>query len=63
VIRKERCWYTWGRTNYLDRYKIYVSHVQEWRTQFDKLESVDLRYDRADCCESGLARENPSLRH
>jgi len=35
-----------GSTNYLDRYKIYVSHVQEWRTQFDKLESVDLRYDR-----------------
>jgi len=35
-----------GSANYLDRYKIYVSHVQEWRTQFDKLESVDLRYDR-----------------
>ncbi len=35
-----------GSSNYLDRYKIYVSHVQEWRQQFDKLESVDLRYDR-----------------
>ena len=35
-----------GASNYLDRYKIYVSHLQEWRQQFDKLESVDLRYDR-----------------
>src|SRR4051794_12691855 len=35
-----------GSANYLDRFKIYVSHVQEWRQQFDKLQSVDLRYDR-----------------
>jgi cell division protein FtsQ len=34
-----------GSSNYLDRYKVYVSHVREWRQQFDKLESVDLRYD------------------
>ena len=34
-----------GSSNYLERYKIYVSHVREWRQQFDKLESVDLRYD------------------
>jgi cell division protein FtsQ len=35
-----------GSSNYLERYKIYVSHVREWRQQFDKVESVDLRYDR-----------------
>ena len=35
-----------GSSNYLDRYKIYVAHVQEWRQQFNKLESVDLRYER-----------------
>lgn len=35
-----------GSTNYLERYKVYVTHVQEWQQQFDKLESVDLRYDR-----------------
>jgi cell division protein FtsQ len=35
-----------GSSNYLERYKIYVTHVQQWRQQFDKLESVDLRYDR-----------------
>ena len=35
-----------GSSNYLERYKIYVSHVQQWRQQFQKLESVDLRYER-----------------
>jgi len=35
-----------GSANFLDRFKIYVAHVQEWRTQFQKLRSVDLRYDR-----------------
>jgi cell division protein FtsQ len=35
-----------GSSNYLERYKIYVAHVQEWQQQFDKLESVDLRYER-----------------
>lgn len=35
-----------GSSNYLDRYKIYVTHVQEWRQQVQKLRSVDLRYSR-----------------
>ncbi|MGA8501948.1 MAG: FtsQ-type POTRA domain-containing protein [Candidatus Sulfotelmatobacter sp.] len=34
-----------GSSDYLRRYKIYVSHAQAWRRQFQKLESVDLRYD------------------
>ena len=34
-----------GSSNYLARYKIYMTHVQGWRQQFQKLESVDLRYD------------------
>ena len=34
-----------GSSDYLARYKVYVSHMQGWRQQFDKLESVDLRYD------------------
>jgi cell division protein FtsQ len=34
-----------GSTDLLRRYKTYVSHVQEWRQQFQKLESVNLRYD------------------
>lgn len=34
-----------GSGNYLQRYKTYVTHVLQWRQQFNKLESVDLRYD------------------
>jgi cell division protein FtsQ len=34
-----------GSSDFLSRYKVYVSHVQSWRQQFDKLESVDLRYE------------------
>ena len=34
-----------GSADYLSRYKVYVGHVKEWRQQFQKLESVDLRYD------------------
>jgi cell division protein FtsQ len=35
-----------GSSSFLERFKVYRSHVQEWRQQFDKLESVDLRYER-----------------
>jgi len=34
-----------GSTEYLKRYRTYVTHAQEWRQQFQKLESVNLRYD------------------
>jgi cell division protein FtsQ len=34
-----------GSSNFLEHFQVYVTHVQEWRTQFPKLESVDLRYD------------------
>jgi len=37
-------WCTWI-VELFAGYKIYVGHVQEWRQQFQKLESVDLRYD------------------
>ncbi len=35
-----------GSSDFLSRYKIYIAHLQEWRQQFQKLDSVDLRYDR-----------------
>jgi cell division protein FtsQ len=35
-----------GSANFLDRFKIYVAHLREWRQQFTKPESVDLRYDQ-----------------
>jgi cell division protein FtsQ len=51
-----------GSSNYLERYKVYVTHVQEWQQQFDKLESVDLRYDRQIIVNpdlQGTARQPP----
>jgi cell division protein FtsQ len=34
-----------GSQDYLSRYRIFVTHEQAWRAQFQRLESVDLRYD------------------
>jgi cell division protein FtsQ len=34
-----------GSGNFLQRYKTYVTRVQQWRQQFEKIKSVDLRYD------------------
>ena len=34
-----------GSSNFLERFQVYVAHVQEWRTQFRPLDSVDLRYE------------------
>jgi cell division protein FtsQ len=34
-----------GSSHFLERFKVYVAHVQEWRAQFHKLESVNLRFD------------------
>jgi cell division protein FtsQ len=34
-----------GGGNFAERYRIYLNHIQEWRQQFTKLESVDLRYN------------------
>jgi cell division protein FtsQ len=35
-----------GNANYLERFKTFKAHVQSWRQQFPKLDSVDLRFDR-----------------
>ena len=34
-----------GADQFLSRFKIYLSHAGAWRQQFQKLDSVDLRYD------------------
>jgi cell division protein FtsQ len=34
-----------GSANFLERFRVYVAHVQEWRSQFAPLDSVDLRYE------------------
>jgi cell division protein FtsQ len=34
-----------GTSNFLERFELYVTHVQAWRAQFQNLQSVDLRYE------------------
>jgi cell division protein FtsQ len=34
-----------GASSFLERFRLYVAHVQEWRAQFPNLHSVDLRYE------------------
>lgn len=50
-----------GSSNYLDRYKVYVTHVKAWRQQFDTVESVDLRYDRQIIVNPDRTRKLPPL--
>ncbi len=35
-----------GDADYLERYRKYEAHLAEWRGQYPKLASVDMRYDR-----------------
>ncbi len=54
-----------GSSNFLERFKVYVTHVQEWRAQFAKLESVDLRYEHQvivnpDTHSNDIQSKNPS---
>jgi cell division protein FtsQ len=50
-----------GSSDFLRRYKIYLAHLQEWRQQFQKVESVDLRYERQIIVnpDSGPPPKNP----
>ena len=35
-----------GSSSYLERFSLYKAHIQEWRQQFQRLHSVDLRFER-----------------
>jgi len=48
-----------GSSNFSERFKIYKGHVQEWRQQFQHLESVDLRYDRQVIVNPDAAKDAP----
>ena len=51
-----------GSWSYLERFKIYIAHLREWRQQFVRLDSVDLRYDRqiiVNPDRRGLERQAP----
>jgi cell division protein FtsQ len=34
-----------GNSEFLERYRIYIRHINDWRQQFKKLDSVDLRFN------------------
>jgi hypothetical protein len=34
-----------GAQDFLPRYKLYVTHIAEWRQQYQNVQSVDLRYE------------------
>ena len=34
-----------GKEDFLPRYKLYVTHIADWRQQFQNVQSVDLRYE------------------
>jgi cell division protein FtsQ len=48
-----------GSSDFSQRYQIYVSHAQAWRQQFQKLESVDLRYDNQIIVNPDMERPSP----
>ena len=52
-----------GETNFLSRYRIYQSHLNEWEQQYPQLASVDLRYDSEVVLKmaSGAAADNKNL--
>ncbi|HTU40564.1 MAG TPA: hypothetical protein VMF10_02570, partial [Candidatus Aquilonibacter sp.] len=50
-----------GSSDYLSRYKIYVTHAQAWRQQFQKLDSVDLRYDNQIIVNPDLERPKAAV--
>lgn len=34
-----------GNSDFLTRYQLFVTHISEWRQQFQNLQSIDLRYE------------------
>jgi cell division protein FtsQ len=53
-----------GAQDFLPRYKLYVSHIAEWRQQYQNVQSVDLRYEGQVIVNPDKPAEaNPPRRH
>jgi len=53
-----------GAQDFLPRYKLYVSHIAEWRQQLQNVQSVDLRYEgQVVVNPDKTAEANPPLKH
>jgi len=46
-----------GSGNFLERFSLYKAHIQEWRQQFARLHSVDLRFERQVILNPGAPAE------
>src|SRR3954469_1145061 len=51
-----------GSSGFAEHFKIYKAHVQEWRQQFQRLDSVDLRYDRQVIVNPNSEKPAPSAK-
>jgi cell division protein FtsQ len=51
-----------GSSGFAERFKIYKGHVEEWRQQFQRLDSVDLRYDRQVIVNPDAEKEAPKAK-
>ena len=49
-----------GEDDFLDRYRRFKQHLQEWRTIYPKLASVDMRYERQVVLQMDLGSGVPS---
>lgn len=50
-----------GDSDFLARYRKFEQHLAEWRTQYPKLSSVDMRYDRQVVLDMQPGSEIPAL--
>jgi cell division protein FtsQ len=50
-----------GNSNLLERFKLYVTHIAEWRQQFQNLQSVDLRYEGQIVVNPDARRQDTSV--
>ena len=49
-----------GSGNYLERFSLYKTHIQEWHQQFARLHSVDLRFERQVILNPGAPAVEPA---
>src|SRR5580765_2491562 len=50
-----------GEDGFLDRYRKFEEHLAEWRTQYPRLSSVDMRYERQVVLEMQKDRKSTRL--
>jgi cell division protein FtsQ len=52
-----------GSSSFLERFQMYMAHVQEWRSQFSHLDSIDLRYAGQVIVNPETSAGRPKIHH